>query len=114
MSFFKSLGKVAKAVVQVAAPVVLASVQPEALTNVAVCGLGKHLVQRLPNDAIPYLNLGVSVALQYAKDVPTLGWDGALVPALQKGAALAGLSTAIHQSIKLPTKSAIRLNGQTL
>lgn len=114
MGLFKTLGNIGKGVAKVAAPVVLTAVQPEALINTALAGVAKHAVGKLPNDAIPYLNLLGSTAVRYAQHVPDKGWEGALMPALQEGGLLAGLSTAIHQSVKLPTKHHMRLRGQTL
>lgn len=114
MSFFKSLGKIVTGVAKIAAPVVLTVVQPEALINLALGSAAKHTVGKLPNDAIPYLNMGLSTAVRYAANVGDLGWQAAIMPALQEGGMLAGLSTAMHQAIKLPTKNTLQINGQTL
>lgn len=102
--FFKALGKAAKGVAKVAAPVVIAAVKPEALINMALGAAVKHGVSRVPNNAIPYLNLGISTAVSYARRVGSDGWTGAIMPALTEGGALAAVSTALHQSVKLPLK----------
>lgn len=114
MGFFSFLKKTVTTVAKVAAPVVLTIVQPEALVNVAMGSVVKHALGRVPNDAIPYLNLGVSTLASFARHVPDQGWEASLLPALQEGGLLAGLSTALHQSIKLPTKGALSINGKTL
>lgn len=114
MSFWSKVTKFGRGVAKVAAPVVLATVQPEAMLNTAVGLAAKHTVAKLPNNAIPYLNLGISTAVCYAKGVASLGWEGALVPALQEGGALAAVSTALHQSLKLPTRDLVNINGQSL
>lgn len=107
MLFLKSLGK---AVVQTAVPVAIAAVAPEAMINTAAGAVVKHGVKRA-NSAIPYLNLIISAGVSYAKHLAA-GEDpvGAIFPAISEGGALAGTSTLLHQSIKLPLRSAVKGN----
>jgi len=104
MSFWKSLGKVAGAVVKTAAPVVIASVMPEAMVNTAAGAIVKHGT-KISNNAIPYVNLILSTAVVYGRGVMTTGdWGSSVAPAIQQGVMLMTASTALHQSIKLPLK----------
>jgi hypothetical protein len=104
----RGLGKAGAAVVKTAAPVVLAAVTPEAIINTAVGAVAKHGISKLPNGAIPYLNLGISSAVSYAKNVVATGdWAGSVGVALQEGGVLAGASTLLHQSLKLPLRTAV-------
>lgn len=114
MSFFKKLGNGLYSVVRVVTPVIIATVKPEVLINTAVGAFVKHGTP-ISNQSIPYLNLGISSAIAYGKLVSSTGdWAGSIVPALQQGGLLAGLSTALHQSIKVPTQWAIQVNGKSL
>ncbi len=111
---FKALGKVLKGAIGVAAPVVLTLVQPEALLNTAVMGGVKHAT-KVSNQSIPYLNLLMSCGIKYAMMGSSTGdWAGSIMPALQAGGVLAGMSTAIHQSLKIPTKGKVEVMGQAL
>jgi hypothetical protein len=104
---FKGIGKGVAAVVKVAAPVVLTAVEPASLINLAIGGVLKHKT-RMSNGKIPYLNLLASTGVSYVRNIvagPTAGdWAASLGPALQEGGALMGISTALHQSLKLPIK----------
>lgn len=114
MSFLSKLGKTLGTVIQVAAPVVIATVKPEVLANVAGGALIKHATP-INNQSIPYINLAISSAVSYAHKVAATGdWTGSIVPALHEGGLLMGLSTAIHQSIKVPTQEAIKIKGKSL
>lgn len=98
MSFWKSLKKVA----QVAAPMVIASAMPEAAINTAVAGMAKH-TPSVDNQFIPILNLLASTAMSYIpKALDTGDWVAPILPALQEGGVLAGVSTALHQTLKIP------------
>lgn len=108
MGFFKSLGKAVTTVVKVAAPVVIAVAKPESLINVAAGAVVKHGMSRVPNNAIPYVNLALSTAVAYGRRVATTGeWTGSIMPALTEGGVTAAASTAIHQTIKMPLRDLI-------
>lgn len=108
MGFFKSLGKAIKTVVKVATPVVIAVVKPEALINIAAGAAVKHGMSRVPNNAIPYLNLAMSTAVSYGRKVVTTGeWTGSIMPALTEGGIIAAVSTGLHQTIKMPLQNFI-------
>jgi len=108
MGFFKGLGKAVTAVAKVAAPVVIAAAQPESLVNLAAGAVVKHGMSRVPNNAIPYLNLAISTAVAYGKRVASTGdWSEAIMPALMEGGALTAASTALHQTIKMPLRDLI-------
>jgi len=111
MNFFKKIGKgigkVAVGTAKVAAPVVLSAVTPEAIINTAVGAVVKHGT-KVPNNAIPYLNILLSSGVAYAKNVAATGdWAASVAPALQQGGVLAGMSTLLHQSLKLPLRTAV-------
>lgn len=107
MSFFSKLGKVAGAVAQAAAPVVIASVMPEAMVNVGAGAAVKHGTP-INNNAIPFLNIALSTAVSYGKSVAATGdWTGSIAPALQHGVTLAAVSTGLHQSLKIPLRGMI-------
>jgi hypothetical protein len=63
-------------------------------------GLGliqKHVIRRLPNDVIPYVNTAVSIA--------TVGFmTGDWGEAVKVGAAASGIATVGHQMIKMPIR----------
>jgi hypothetical protein len=101
---FKVVGKAA----QLSVPMVLASVMPEALINNGVAAVVKHLPGERVNQAIPFMNLGVSSAISWVKHMVG-GMDPvtAIAPAIQEGGLLAGVSTAIHQSLKIPMGSMV-------
>lgn len=106
--FFKALGKAAKGVAKVAAPVVIAVAKPETLINVALGTAVKHGMSRVPNNAIPYVNLGVSTAVAYARKIASgHDWTEAIMPSLAEGGVLAAASTGLHQAIKVPLRSAV-------
>lgn len=108
MGFFKSLGKAIKIVVKVATPVVIAVVKPEALINIAAGAAVKHGMSRVPNNAIPYLNLLMSTGVAYGRKVVSTGeWTGSIMPALAEGGVLAAVSTGLHQTIKMPLREFI-------
>ncbi len=108
MGFFSGLGKIIKGAVKVAAPVVIAVASPESLINTAAGVVVKHGMKKVPNGAIPYLNLAVSTAVAYGRAVASTGdWDGAILPALQAGGIAAAASTALHQTIKLPLRELV-------
>ena len=114
MSIFKKIGKGLYAVVKVAAPVVLTAVKPEILVNTVAGAIIKHGTP-INNQSIPYLNLAASCFVSYVKHYQESGdWVASILPALQDGGLLAGMSTALHQSIKVPTQNAIRPNGKSL
>jgi len=114
MSFFKKLGKGLYSAVKVLAPVVIVVAKPGTVAYVIAGLIIKHGTP-ISNKAIPYLNLGISSALSYAQNVRTTGdWSGAILPALQTGALMAGMSTALHQSIKQPTQNTIQIKGHSL
>jgi len=104
MKFFKSL----KIVAAMAAPAVAAVVQPDSLVNLAVGALAKHVVPNkvLPNDLIPYLNVGVSSAVCIAHHALQTGdWGAAVLPGISQGLTLAGTSNLVHQAVKIPVRS---------
>lgn len=106
MSFFSKLGKIAGAIVKVAAPVVIAAAAPESLVNVAAGAVVKHGMSKVPNSAIPFVNLAVSTLVSYGKTVAVTGdWTGSMLPALQAGGVMAAVSTGLHQSLKLNLKN---------
>jgi len=108
MGFFRGLGKVVTTVAKIAAPVVIAAAKPEALINTALGAVVKHGMSKVPNNAIPYLNLGISAAVAYGRRVAATGdWDGSILPAVMEGGITMAASTGLHQSLKLPLKSAI-------
>ncbi len=108
MSFFKSLGKVAKGVVEVAAPIAVAVVQPAAIINTVVAGAVKHTPLIKNNNAIPYLNLLFSSGISYVRyGTQTGDWAGSVMPALQEGGMLAGASTLLHQTLKIPMRQQV-------
>jgi len=108
MGFFSGLGKALGAVVKVAAPVVIAAAAQEALINTAAGAAVKHGMRRVPNNAIPYLNLALSTAVAYGRTVATTGdWTGSIAPALKMGGITMAASTALHQAIKLPLRNLV-------
>lgn len=103
---FKGIGKGVKAVAKTAVPVVIGAVEPASLINLAGGGVIKH-ASSIDNNKILYINLAASTAFSYVKNAVSTGdWVASLGPALQEGGALTGISTALHQSIKLPIKQA--------
>jgi hypothetical protein len=114
MSFFGKLGKGLLTVAKVAAPVVIATSKPETILNTVAGAVIKHGTP-INNQSIPYLNLGVSSFIAYVRHVQASGdWAGSIIPALHEGGVLAGLSTALHQSIKVPTQGFIQFHGKSL
>lgn len=98
MSFWKSFGKVAKASV----PVVIGIAMPEAVINTVIGGVAKH-TPTINNQAIPAINLVASTLLSYIpKALSTGDWVTPILPSLQEGGVLAGMSTALHQTLKIP------------
>lgn len=97
MKFFKTFFKVI-------APVALSVIQPEAMINTALGAVVKHATP-INNQTIPILNLGLSSVVSYVRHLAG-GMDpvSAVMPALQEGGMLMGMSTAIHQSLKIPMK----------
>ena len=101
-----------KAVAAAAAPTVAAVVQPETLVNFGLGLVAKHVVRRLPNNVIPYLNVCFSTAVCVARQGLTTGdWAAAVVPGVQQGLELAGISTLVHQGVKIPLRS---LSGKSV
>ena len=108
MGFFSSLGKIVKGVAKVAAPVVIAAAVPESIVNTAVGTIVKHRMSKVPNNAIPYLNIAISTAFAYGKSVAATGdWTGSILPSVQAGGIAAAASTALHQTIKLPLRDLV-------
>jgi hypothetical protein len=98
MGFWKSLGKIAK----VAAPVIIGAAMPQAVVNTALAGVAKH-TPLISNQTIPVLNLAVSTGVSYfSKAIDTGDWVAPILPALQEGGVLTGMSTALHQALKIP------------
>jgi len=98
MSFWKTLGKIAK----VAAPVVIGAAMPQAMMNTAIAGVAKH-TPVISNQSIPVINLLASTAMAYVPQVMATGdWVAPILPSLQQGGLLMGMSTALHQSLKIP------------
>lgn len=98
MGFWKSFGKVAKA----AAPVVIAAAMPDAIVNTAIGTVAKH-TPIVNNQAIPAINLLASTIMSYVpRALDTGDWVTPILPALQEGGVLAGMSTALHQTLKIP------------
>lgn len=98
MKFLNILKKVAQA----AAPVVIASAMPEAMINTVAGGVLKHTTP-INNQSIPLTNLVVSTLSYYVPTALQTGdWVAPIIPALQQGGLLAGMSTALHQSVKIP------------
>ena len=98
MSFWKSLAKAAKVV----APVVIGAAMPQAAINTAMAGVIKH-APGINNQAIPAINLLASTLSSYVpKVIDTGDWLTPILPALQEGGILTGMSTALHQAIKIP------------
>ncbi len=98
MKIFKALGKVAQAV----APVAIAAAMPQAVINTTVGGVIKHGTP-INNQSIPVLNLVASTLYHYLPvAIQTHDWVTPIVPALQQGGLLAGMSTALHQTMKIP------------
>lgn len=98
MNFWKTLGKVAQAAV----PVVIGIAMPQAAVNTAIGGIVKH-TPMINNQAIPAVNLLASTLMYYIpKALDTGDWVAPILPALQEGGILAGMSTALHQTLKIP------------
>lgn len=96
--------------VKILAPIVIVVAKP---TTVAYALAGFIMKHGTPvnNQAIPYINLGVASAISYVQNVRITGdWDGAILPAIQAGAMMAGMSTALHQSIKQPTQDKLQFS----
>ena len=104
--------KILQSILIAAAPAVAAITAPAVLVNFALGAVAKHAVRRLPNDLIPYLNVGVSCAVCVVRDGLTTGnWAAAVVPGIKEGLALAGGSTLLHQAVKIPVRS---MSGKSL
>lgn len=97
------LKKAAKAAAFIPAAA-MAVVDPSIMVNTAVAAGVKH-ASPIRNNAIPFLNLGLSTGMAYLKHGLSSGdWAGAIVPAIHTGIELAGGSTLLHQAIKIPVK----------
>lgn len=109
MSFWKTIGKVATTAVKVATPIAIVAVNPEAAINTAAGAFVKHGLKKVPTDSIPYLNILLSSGISFAKHVAAgVEPSQAILPALSEGGLLAGSSTLLHQSLKLPLRSAVK------
>jgi len=79
------------------AAVAIETGQPESLWGaLALFGLGmiqKHAIKKLPNRAIPWINLALGTAVGYAT-------TGTVETAIQFGAASATMATGGHQLLK--------------
>lgn len=67
-----------------------------AIGALALLGFGlfqKHVIRRLPNNAIPWINLAVGTAVGYAT-------TGSLGGSIQFGATTAAVATGAHQYMK--------------
>ncbi len=108
--FFKAIGKGAFAVIKVAAPVAIAAIEPGTMINTFVAGAAKHSkILRGNNNAIPYLNMLASTGLALFRNMGVYGDLGtAIMPSLMEGLALAGGSTLLHQSVKIPMRDMIK------
>lgn len=103
MNLFKTIGKGAVNAIKLATPVVLTSIAPEALINVAGGAVLKHGVKSFNNQNIPVANMAVSTAVSYLQHAITTGdWVGGIIPAVQHGGFITGMSWGIHQSAKVP------------
>lgn len=98
MSFWKTLKKIGQAAV----PVVIAAAMPEAVVNTTIGGAIKHGTP-INNQSIPVLNLVASTLFHYVPAaIETGDWVAPIIPALQQGGILAGISTGLHQALKIP------------
>lgn len=79
-------------------PVAISTANPAAVINVVGGAVLKHVVRKLPNDSIPMINFAASTGMALAR-----GAD--ITVAVTEGAMLAGASTAIHQTTKIPVRS---------
>lgn len=106
MSFWKTLGSIAK----VAAPVVISMAMPQAAINTAIAGVAKHS-NVVSNQAIPVINLFASTIASYLpRAIDTGDWITPILPALHDGGLLTGMSTALHQSMKIPLADMVNGN----
>jgi len=111
---FKVLGKGVIGVVKLALPAAITSVMPEAVINTAVAGVAKH-TPVVKNGAIPYLNLIISIGIAYVRNLTSGGdYITSIAPAITEGATLMGMSTALHQSVKLGAGKFLHIKGKTL
>ncbi len=100
------LKKALGAVVKVAVPVAIVATAPEVAINTAVGWLVKHKT-KVDNKNIPGANFVISSAIRYGQRVAAgEDWQGAILPSLGEGAVMAGMSTGLHQSVKVPIKRA--------
>lgn len=101
--------KIFKTLTAIAAPVVGAVIEPRTLINLAAGAVLKHVVPGDKiNQAIPYLNMGATVAILYGQRVAsTHDWTGSVVPALTESGVLAGASTLMHQWMKIPLRGVV-------
>lgn len=109
MKFFKTIGKGAGALVQLATPVVLSAMNPESLINVGAGAVLKHGVKPFDNQKIPMASVAATVLVRYLHGAVTTGdWVGGIVGAVQGGVQQAGIGWAIHQSVKVPAAELIK------
>jgi len=91
-----------KKAAQTAVPVIIATAMPEAMINTTAGSVLKHTTP-INNQSIPMTNLVVSTLAYYLPTALQTGdWVAPIIPALQQGGLLMGMSTALHQSIKIP------------
>lgn len=96
-----SLWKVLKKVGQAAVPVVIAAAMPESVVNTTIGGVIKHGTP-INNQSIPVINLVASTLFHYVPAALESGdWVAPIIPALQQGGVLAGISTGLHQALKI-------------
>jgi len=98
------LGAVLGKLVNAAVPIAIGIAAPESIINTTVGVLVKHKT-KVNNQQIPTINFLASSLFAYGKRIAA-GEDptAAILPSLGDGALLMGSSTALHQSIKIPTK----------
>ena len=105
----KGVGKAASTAVKIAAPEAIAAIEPGTMVNTFAAGVIKHTPVIKNNNVIPYLNMLVSTGAALWKNMSIYGdFQTALVPSLTEGLTLAGGSTLLHQSIKLPMREAVK------
>jgi hypothetical protein len=107
MSIFNGLYKIGKGIVATTTPTVIAMCVPESIPATVGAAVVKHrrVLSKtdIGNNAIPYLNILISSAVSYYKHISINGDPvGSIIPAINDGVIMAGGSTILHQSIKIP------------
>lgn len=73
----------------------------------ATIGFGlfqKHVLKRLPNNAIPWVNTAACIGTAFAAQASG-NLDGGTAEAIKAGIAWSGIATLGHQVVKVPIKN---------